>query len=329
MEGDAVRHISFDPDALTDPAARAWWDAWRIRSDAATARVLQAWKKWRDDPKRPPAFDHTWEEDVWKDVKVWLLEHVFHYKCAYCESPLDLDRYFGDAEHFRPKGNVTVPSPIGPKRRATSTLDGAPVDHPGYFWLAYHWRNLMPACSFCNSKGKNDLFPTAKPHAMPRALNAAEEAALIEPALEYPAGSRTFYLGPQMLDAIEEPLLLSPFTTVPARQPSKHLRYGVGGKVVAIGDSPLGKESIRTYKLDSGRLERRRQKAQEAVQRLYFSKLQNTAPALFQAVITQALQPFVDGEEDYATAALHYIEELQQAQVAAALRLQAPQAPAP
>ncbi len=319
-----MRHITFDPDTLTDPAARKWWDDWHLRSDAATTRVLEAWKEWRDDPKRPPAFDYEWEEQVWKDVKGWFLENLFHYKCAYCESPLELDRYYGDAEHFRPKGNVTVASDSGPKRRAKSTLEGAPIDHPGYFWLAYHWRNLMPACSFCNSKGKNDLFPAAKPHAMPRTLTADEEAALTEAAREFPNGSRTFFLGPQMLDAIEEPLLLSPFSTIPAREPSKHLRYGVGGKVVAIGDSPLGKESIRTYKLDSGRLEKRRHKAQEAVQRLYFSKLQNTPQALFPAVIQQALRPFVDGEEDYATAALQYITELQQAQLAAAQHLQNP-----
>jgi len=84
----------------------------------------------RDDPDRPSAFDYEWEEQVWKDVKAWFLENVFHYKCAYCESPLELDRYYGDAEHFRPKGNVTVASALGPKRRAKSTLDGAPIDHP-------------------------------------------------------------------------------------------------------------------------------------------------------------------------------------------------------
>jgi hypothetical protein len=60
---------------------------------------------------------------------------------------------------------------------------------------------------------------------------------------------------------------------------------------------------------------------------VYFSKLQNTAPALFPAVIQKALQPFVDGEEDYSTAALQYISELQQAQLAAAQRLRNPWAP--
>jgi hypothetical protein len=42
-------------------------------------------------------------------------------------------------------------------------------EHPGYYWLAYEWTNLLPSCYDCNSfrrhgtmkagPGKNERFP--------------------------------------------------------------------------------------------------------------------------------------------------------------------------
>ena len=62
------------------------------------------------------------------------LETLFHGKCAYCESV-----YAGlqpvDVEHYRPKGEV----------------EGAP-GHPGYWWLAMEWSNLLPSCIDCNRR---------------------------------------------------------------------------------------------------------------------------------------------------------------------------------
>lgn len=60
------------------------------------------------------------------------LRKLFHNKCAYCESDL-VDSL--DVEHFRPKGAVT----------------GEPA-HPGYWWLALKWENLLPACVGCNQE---------------------------------------------------------------------------------------------------------------------------------------------------------------------------------
>jgi hypothetical protein len=35
---------------------------------------------------------------------------------------------------------------------------GKSVEHPGYFWLAYHWKNLLPSCAFCNAHlGKKSI----------------------------------------------------------------------------------------------------------------------------------------------------------------------------
>lgn len=70
-------------------------------------------------------------------------------KCWYCETSTRNMR--GDMDHYRPKGGVT-----GTK-------------HPGYWWLAFNWRNFRFSCERCNSGipdpesevkgGKGNHFP--------------------------------------------------------------------------------------------------------------------------------------------------------------------------
>jgi uncharacterized protein (TIGR02646 family) len=64
-------------------------------------------------------------------------------KCCFCESLVGLD---GDVEHFRPK-------------QAVRQAAGQPLQYPGYYWLAYDWSNLYLACSACNQRHKQNLFP--------------------------------------------------------------------------------------------------------------------------------------------------------------------------
>ena len=251
-------------------------------------------------------------------MKIWLLENVFHFKCAYCESPLELDRYYGDAEHFRPKGEVTFKDQEGSESCAQCILpDGTSIDHPGYFWLAYHWRNLVPACSFCNSgKGKGTQFPIKKGYLLMKKLSATERATLEqelkEEIFENPEQLGWYIIGPRALDMDEEPLLLNPLNPDPQRTPKKHLRYGLGGDVVAVGDSPLGENSIRVFDLRRDALKRRRQKAQESVRRLYFGvRLDSKTEAEERARLNERLKPFREGEEDYSSAALDYLREIE------------------
>ena len=70
-----------------------------------------------------------------------------HGKCAYCETRF-LHSSPGDVEHYRPKAGY----------RQTAT---APVQGPGYYWLAYEWSNLLFACEDCNRIRKRQLFPLA------------------------------------------------------------------------------------------------------------------------------------------------------------------------
>lgn len=67
------------------------------------------------------------------DVR-YALEALFHGKCAYCETRYDVGAPV-DIEHFRPKGEV-------------ADLPG----HPGYWWLAADWGNLLPSCIDCNRR---------------------------------------------------------------------------------------------------------------------------------------------------------------------------------
>lgn len=68
-----------------------------------------------------------------EDVKL-ALRNLFHGKCAYCESAIEATQPT-DVEHYRPKGGVQ-------DRKA----------HPGYWWLAMRWSNLLPSCIDCNRR---------------------------------------------------------------------------------------------------------------------------------------------------------------------------------
>lgn len=155
------------------------------------------------------------EFEVYRDpsIKAALNEST-GYKCAYCES-----RYGAvhpvDSEHYRPKS-------------AFRDRDGSL--HPGYYWLAADWNNLLPSCIDCNRRrrhedsslsGKASAFPIRGP----RAQRPGEENR-------------------------ERPLLLHPFRD----KPEKHLEFTLDGGVVPKLDSSgrlsgKGRMSILLYGL--------------------------------------------------------------------------------
>jgi hypothetical protein len=133
------------------PADAQWLD-WVRRGRAATKAMI------RSSAAKPAELI---DEDLYKEERLRFLD-AFHQKCAYCEIKIVPGQRAGDVEHFRPKGRVM-------------TRDGKPVfskeePHPGYYWLAYYWQNLLPACLACNrpgtdpkgfASGKWDRFPVA------------------------------------------------------------------------------------------------------------------------------------------------------------------------
>ena len=209
--------VVFDPPNGLNDEQRIWWDKWQVRAAQKQAEA-----------KAGGQLDST----VWRDLKDWLFKNVFHRKCAYCEA-LVTAIYPGDGEHYRPKGNVTVKAQ-GKKQPITHPATG--VKHSGYYWLAYDWRNLLPACFECNN-AKSDQFPVGHSHVH----DAAPE--------------------PSELDLNEGPLLLYPYVD----DPEKYLVFGEFGIVAAKDGNPRGLATIEVFDLNREALVDDRHRLQEKV----------------------------------------------------------------
>jgi uncharacterized protein (TIGR02646 family) len=92
-----------------------------------------------------------------------------HDKCCYCEGVFAAHAS-GDVEHFRPK-------------TCFQQAKGAPLEYPGYYWLAYAWFNLYYSCEICNRIGKRNLFPVVVPEHRNRtgADDRGEAPAILDP----------------------------------------------------------------------------------------------------------------------------------------------------
>jgi len=177
--------------------------------------------KWQEAAQRAKdRFDgERFQADVWTQLKRWLLSNFFHSKCAYCEVNIEAG-FVGDAEHYRPKGAVEELV----NGRLVPVSDGGGV-HKGYYWLAYDWQNLVPACTQCNTiNGKRTLFPI-------------QGRRVFDPAV-----------GPDThtLNILEQPLLLHPYDST--RDFRDHLAFTPDGYVVGVDD--VGKETVELLKLN-------------------------------------------------------------------------------
>ncbi len=137
-----------------------------------------------------------------------------HGKCAFCESKVTHIAY-GDVEHFRPKG--------GCRQSRTDALQT-----PGYYWLAYHWENLVFACQLCNQRHKANWFPLRN-HSR-RARHHGEE---VEQEL---------------------PLFIEPTT----EDPEALIAFDAAGVPYAIGNNLRAAATIRELGLDRPELNERR-----------------------------------------------------------------------
>jgi hypothetical protein len=272
-----VIRVSFDPDALP-PAQKAWWDAWLKRADEATVQAIEAWEAWKLAAPPGARFQHKFDESIWGDLKDWLLANVFHDKCAYCETPVA--RSVFHADHYRPKGRVRY-RVENKKSLMTGTCTDAAgqlIEHPGYFWLAYHWRNLLPVCALCNSgKGKGDQFP-AHSYVLVRQVGKPEIDQLRRKPFPSKAWQSFFYLDPEDLDSLEDPGLLHPYAPKPEDDPERHLVFGEAGMVAARDGSPKGKNSILVYHLDEEKLRAARQAAQDTARMQLYAAMAAQPP---------------------------------------------------
>jgi hypothetical protein len=305
-----MRKILFDPACLP-PNLRDEWDAWQLRACSATKEIIDAWEAWRERGS-VDEFEPDFNPHLWAELKAWLLDNVFHGKCAYCEiaevrSPLH-------ADHYRPKGAVKRREE-GRRRRTvraetvrTFDEDGQEVKHPGYFWLAYHWMNLLPSCFGCNAKdGKRSFFPATR-HIMVHRVLADDRAKLRIQKIESSAREGVFYLEPADLDLLEQPELLHPYID----DPSDHLVFGQFGTVAPRDGSARGRASVETFDLKADRLLRARQAAQEKAYRDYALQLLNSQhlPLAAQLLAArQAVEDIIDGRREFSASALAWLRE--------------------
>lgn len=148
------------------------------------------------------------------------LEELFIGKCAYCES--NFARFDWEVEHFRPKGNVAERE-----------------DHPGYYWLAYTWENLLPSCTRCNQ------------HRKARPLWGGEAGISGGKLDQFPLLSeRTRVMRHGNRVSSEERLLIDPCND----KPEAHLRYDILGDIFSNNGSRRGEASIRVFNLKEPRL---------------------------------------------------------------------------
>lgn len=165
--------------------------------------------------------------DLYKHDQVTMaLEALFHDKCAYCETPLGADGPW-DVEHYRPKGRVAERE-----------------DHPGYYWLAYDWENLYPACQYCNQRRK-DKPRWGDRRTLP-AAGKLDQFPVVDEAHRA--------MSPDESINDELPLLLDPNVD----DPELYFEYDLQGQISAIDDDPFAEETIRICHLTRRRLRKRR-----------------------------------------------------------------------
>jgi hypothetical protein len=203
--------IKINTDGPVGERCRKWRERARHERDLMIG-------KWKESGKTPEP-----KQVIWKALKVFFLNDVFHQKCAYCEGKVS-GHFPLHVEHYRPKKAVTE--------------DRAAIDHKGYFWLAYEWYNLLLACQDCNSghtsykKGKDSSHP-----------GKANEFRVLGNRIVDPPDNPEEW--PSILKG-EQPLLLNPYFD----DPSDHISFDDEGVPYPKNNSPYGRETIKVCHLD-------------------------------------------------------------------------------
>jgi hypothetical protein len=153
-----------------------------------------AWKKWRSACRKKTRSDvrayrpgkSVVITELYKRQKVFFTESSgpFKAKCTFCET--SISNHYGDVEHYRPKAGIQDEN----RKWVGIRVGGKKIRHPGYFWLAYDWKNLIPSCSGCNrfqhGVGKGSCFPVDGLHAKKPGQEKNEKPLLLNPLVDEP-----------------------------------------------------------------------------------------------------------------------------------------------
>jgi hypothetical protein len=189
--------------------------------------------------------------ETWGELKAIFLHDVFHYKCAYCEGKFGAG-FPWQVEHYRPKSEVTE------QRRI--------LEHPGYFWLAYEWHNLLLCCGECNTWEEKTPKNRSKSH--PAKSN---EFRIRGPRVQSPDPDPARWLD-QLRD--EKPLLLNPYFL---DDPAKHFGFLETGYI--YGKTEEGRETLEVCNLNRIELIERRTKQSENVKTRLIARLYDAGQA--------------------------------------------------
>ncbi len=162
------------------------WQKWREECDIARDKLVSRIENGKK-PKITNLYKDSRMQKIYKSGQA-----PFYGKCAYCESAVRANQP-GDIDHWRPKNRVTSASD---KLVKIKTKNGTMCPHPGYYWLAYEWRNLLLACTACNRAtvktfgqptGKGSQFPVRGFRAKKMGEESKERPVLVNPVMDDPA----------------------------------------------------------------------------------------------------------------------------------------------
>jgi uncharacterized protein (TIGR02646 family) len=171
--------------------------------------------------------------NIWSELKDALAE-LSHGKCWYCETRIS--RSDKEVDHYRPKNAVWECS-----------------DHPGYWWLAFDWKNFRLSCSFCNQYRNSEATPANR-----QAIKTGKgtQFPLLDEARRVFEECEAFAL------VKERPILLDP--TVPTDP--RLLTFDIDGMAKPAksenypDDHQRARDSIIIYHLNHPEIKERRQK---------------------------------------------------------------------
>lgn len=163
------------------------WKAWKAQCEQEQEEHNVAIEAGHEDEVKKDIYDgkrFNIKSDIYRNI-----EGPFNGKCAYCESNIASDQDV-EIDHFRPK-NAVSDIDFNPVRFEE---DGETRDHPGYYWLCYDYKNLLPSCILCNQKrlnngkptGKFTRFPVEGQHARRPGEEENESPLLVNPVFEDP-----------------------------------------------------------------------------------------------------------------------------------------------
>jgi uncharacterized protein (TIGR02646 family) len=161
-----------------------------------------------DEMKKATTYYKGWKKGAtaytFKQYRAWdvsdALRKLFHGKCAYCERRIE--KGTREVEHYRPKGGNEDPN------------------HPGYWWLAHSWTNLLPTCAPCNKGLHQHVVTLNMTVADVEALQAIKPSKLWGKANSFPVGAARLQASSEDHER-EQPHLIDPTRT----KPDAHLTW--------------------------------------------------------------------------------------------------------